>query len=275
MAGMLQGIRKTRRRTRALNSLQSNQSSCHATSPGSRRIVHMTIPVVGTFNSYLCSFTHTFSFQFWRFIGESQFCKIALSNFYNSDSNCTLLLPSAMSTTYSDFFSSGLSASSHAHNKTHSPPSPGFLSSPDVTHGPLSMDEDSDVENLDITLDVNSARGPMPTTDSGKSRSVYVGSTRQNAQRPHLRRRRSSLTYSASPMNMIKSPQRSASHAFLFQQRLPQTGSLGYSCNESSGYLGSDGLSTTADRSDDSSVASQNLFSRMRSGSVGSFTLSR
>ena len=180
-----------------------------------------------------------------------------------------------MSTIYSDFFSSGLSASSHTHNKTHSPPSPGFLSSPDVTHGPFSMGEDSDVENLDITLDTNSARGPMPTTDNGKSRSAYVGSTRQNVQRPRLRKRRSSLTTSISPMNMIKSPQRNANNALLFQQRLPQTGSFGCSCNESLGFLDPDGLSTTADRSDDSSVASQNLFARMRSGSVGSSTFPR
>jgi len=179
-----------------------------------------------------------------------------------------------MPTTYSDFFSSGLSASSHTHNKTYSPPSPDFLSSPDVTHGPFSTDEDSDVENLDITLDVSSARRPVPTTDRGKSRSVCVGSTRQNAQRPCLRKRRSSLTISTSPMNMIKSPQRNANNALLLQQRLPQTGSLGCSCNGSSGFLGLGGLSTTTDRSDDSSVGSQNL-ARMRSGSVGSSTLPR
>jgi len=179
-----------------------------------------------------------------------------------------------MPTTYSEFFSSGLLALSRAHNKTHSPPSPAFLSSPDVTQAPFSMDQDSDVENLDITLDVNSARTSIPTADNGRSRSECVGSTRQHAQRPRLRKRRSSITVSTSPMNMIKSPQRNASNALLLQQRLPQTGSLDCSCSGNLGSLGLDQLSTTAGRSDDSSFASQSL-ARMRSGSVGSSTLPR
>jgi len=185
-----------------------------------------------------------------------------------ANSNCVLVfikLSSAMVTTYSDFFSSGLHAPSHAHNNTHPPSPPGLPSSPGMTQSPFStsIDEDSDVENLDFVLDLNSARG------GGRSRSGSVASARHHAQRPRLRKRRSSLTVSTSPIKMIKSPQRNASNALLLQQRLP-AGSLGCSCSGSLSFFSLSGLLTAADMSDSTSIASQNLRDRTRSGGVGS-----
>lgn len=170
-----------------------------------------------------------------------------------------------MVTTYSDFFSSGLHAPSHAHNNTHPPSPPGLPSSPGMTQSPFStsIDEDSDVENFDFVLDLNSARG------GGRSRSGSVASARHHVQRPRLRKRRSSLTVSTSPIKMIKSPQRNASNALLLQQRLP-AGSLGCSCSGSLSFFSLSGLLTAADMSDSTSIASQNLRDRTRSGGVGS-----
>ncbi|KAJ3562632.1 hypothetical protein NP233_g9454 [Leucocoprinus birnbaumii] len=199
-------------------------------------------------------------------------------------------LPSTMATTYSAFFSSGLLAPPTLYSKTGTPPSspgllpssPGFAPlSPGVTRGssPTPMDDDSDIEDLDITMDVDSTRAitPTPSSAGGRSRSGSVASTVQQAPRPRLRRRRSSINVATSPMNAIKSPQRNAGNALHLQQRippLPTTNSVGRSRSGSLSFLGL-GAPSSADSSDAPKVASQSisLFGRMRSGSIGSSSI--
>ncbi|KAG6815828.1 hypothetical protein H0H93_008942 [Arthromyces matolae] len=141
-------------------------------------------------------------------------------------------------TTYSAFFSSGLLAPRNvSHSYIYDPSSPVLPSSP------LS---DSDVE-----LELETDREITPTPDT---RPIPILAP---APQSRLRKRRSSLTIGASsPMNAIRSPQRTAGAALQLQMHLP---------NPSRSRSGS--LSTTGANN----VASQatSLVGRMRSGSVG------
>lgn len=143
----------------------------------------------------------------------------------------------------------------------------------------MPMEDDSDIEDLDITMDADSARVPMAvaTSAGGRSRSGSVASTVHQGQRPRLRKRRSSVNIGTSPMNAIKSPQRNAGNALHVQQRLPPlptTGSMGRSRSGSLSFLGW-GAPSTAETCDVPNAASQNtsLFGRMRSGSIGTSSI--
>lgn len=186
-----------------------------------------------------------------------------------------------MTTAYSAFFSSGLLAPPQLYPKSaRTPPSsPGLLpSSPGLVPSPRSASpvaDDSDIEDFDINMDTDEPRRfptPTPSSVGGRSRSgsvVSVAQHAQQAQKPRLRRRRSSINVGTSPMNVIKSPQRNAGSALQLQQRL--SGSIGRSRGGSLSFLGLGPPSTEPNSQNGQNVASQStsLLGRMRSGSVG------
>ncbi|GLB41501.1 hypothetical protein LshimejAT787_1001010 [Lyophyllum shimeji] len=172
-------------------------------------------------------------------------------------------------TTYSAFFSSGLLAPRHASyasfndvlNKDSYPyydaPSPATPSSPLP---------DSDIE-LDTDREITPTPDPRPpsrSTGTSHARTPSSASTNSTQAQPRLRKRRSSLTIATSPMNSIRSPQRTAGAALQLHMHLPNP------ARSRSGSL-STAAAAPAETQGTGNVASEGtkLMGRMRSGSVG------
>ncbi|KAJ3761748.1 hypothetical protein EV360DRAFT_67615 [Lentinula raphanica] len=146
-------------------------------------------------------------------------------------------------TTYSAFFSSGLLAPPHLYPSMYN-------------------NSNLDVEDHASDMELDRSMTPTSTNMDGSMSSV------QQPQ-PRLRRRRSSLTIGASPLNTIKSPSRAAGTALQLQRHLYNTPSRSRSGSVSSVMGNGEDIS--------SNIASEktSLYRRMRSGSVGSVLKSK
>ncbi|KIK52117.1 hypothetical protein GYMLUDRAFT_251471 [Collybiopsis luxurians FD-317 M1] len=169
-------------------------------------------------------------------------------------------------TAYSSFFSSGLLAAHHAvyNNFSHS-------RSDDVSPSLFGLSDPLD-DSSDIEMDRSST--PVPPTNAQPAPWAQSAQTGQ----PKLRRRKSSLTMATSPMNMIKSPSRSAGNAIQLQRHLFASPSRSRSGSASSVLSIGEELAphqTVSNGSNDVASKSNSLFGRMRSGSVGSALKSR
>ena len=176
--------------------------------------------------------------------------------------------------TYSAFFSSGLLAPHRSYNSTNDAAYPYYdAPSPAAPSFPLPLDDDSDIE-IDRSI---TPTGPPATSNTNMMvTEIPAPSTTSAAappNRPHLRKRRSSLTVATSPMNSIKSPTRTAGAALQLQRHLSpsraRSGSLNINLNASvvtgdlfGGAYGGLGVGNIASEG-------TSLVGRMRSGSVG------
>ncbi|KAG1803515.1 hypothetical protein EV424DRAFT_1647565 [Suillus variegatus] len=124
--------------------------------------------------------------------------------------------------TYSSFFSSGLLAPYHPRATTPAPPS-----------SPMPIPS-SPMHPVDRDLSVT----PTP---GGNSNNVVAIPT-ANADRPRMRRRRSSMNIGANPMALIKSPTRNAGSALqrtgIMSPTRSRAGSIAESASESSSLFG-------------------------------------
>lgn len=140
----------------------------------------------------------------------------------------------------------------------------------------MPIPDDSDVEfGLDMDVDRDATptqthRGTLTSTSQSQNHVL----PRQQSQ-PRLRKRRSSITLAASPMNAIRSPARTAGAALHLQRHLPPPPPGGFGGSRSrSGSLvqaGELALGLGLGGNDVRNVAceSTSLVGRMRSGSVG------
>lgn len=140
-----------------------------------------------------------------------------------------------LSAAYSAFFSSGLNATRSSKLQRRNTLSTEISDSWDdnsdyslsYPSSPLrSLGDDSGMdldlpEFLDTTA-LDSRRSVTPTPESERVTPVPSpqGGKQTGDSRPRLRRRRSSLTQSASPMNVIRSPSRNAGNALHLQMQL-------------------------------------------------------
>ena len=192
-------------------------------------------------------------------------------------------------TTYSAFFSSGLLAPHHAYFTSAFPRTPtkqraeGYLSpmttpSPACPSSPMPIPDDSDVElAFDMDIDQKGKDGDNDATPTQTHKGTLMSSShflpKQQQPQPRLRKRRSSITLAASPMNAIRSPARTAGAALQLQRHLPPPPPVGLGARSRSGSLaqaGELGLDVVGGN-DMRNVAreSTSLLGRMRSGSVG------
>ncbi|KAF9524393.1 hypothetical protein CPB83DRAFT_861289 [Crepidotus variabilis] len=195
----------------------------------------------------------------------------------------TLVAP--MSSTYSAFFASGLLAPRtplpklqrrNTYQSGISEPwddDAEFSSSSSYPSSPLRSPNDESLMDLDIPefLDTSvhdSRRSVTPTPESERATPVPSPQGAKGDSRPRLRRRRSSLTQSVSPMNAIRSPSRTAGNAFHLQKQLAGTAvrnrpaSLG---GEALALYGTLGIGMAGMPTNETS-----LVGRMRSGSCSS-----
>lgn len=158
-----------------------------------------------------------------------------------------------MATYYSSFFSSGLMASNHI---THDCKESYTPSTPRAT--PISLD-DQDNDTTPVAHPAGPSALPAIITS--------LASPTSAPERPRLRRRRSSITTSASPVSALKStPARTATASL---QRLTlYTSAPGVRSRSRAGSVTDSFVGRTSMTSNEATQANS-LVGRMRSGSVG------
>lgn len=123
-------------------------------------------------------------------------------------------------------------------------------------------DTDMDLSDADHDMDTDFKRDITPTQQSVAR--ARAGSGSSNGTMPRLRRRRSSLTVATSPMNVIRSPIRTAGNALQLQMAIgrSRSGSLATSPPTESVFNFFGGGQNEASHG-------TSLMGRLRSGSVG------